>query len=104
MARIPKAVKEAVWKKYMGNKREGKCYCCRKTIDFFDFDVGHNSARSKGGPNQVENLRSICRSCNLSMGTKTTEKFRADHFTPNKGKQPKSPSNAIDEFDKWLLG
>jgi hypothetical protein len=38
------------------------------------------------------------------MGTKTTEKFRADHFTPNKGKQPKSPSNAIDEFDKWLLG
>jgi hypothetical protein len=33
MAKIPKTVKDATWKKYMDNKTEGKCYCCNIETD-----------------------------------------------------------------------
>jgi hypothetical protein len=88
MVKVPKAVKDATWKKYLGNKPEGKCYCCKMvTISFFDFEVGHNKARSKGGSDQIENLRPICKSCNTSMGTQSIESFRAKHFASNSAKQ-----------------
>ena len=42
MAVVPKNVKEMVWNKYMGNKQEGKCYCCQvRTITTFNFEAGH---------------------------------------------------------------
>jgi len=109
MAKVPKHVKDAVWKKYMRNKLEGKCYCCGiETITVFNFEVGHNIAKSKGGPNDIENLRPICKGCNASMRTQSIESFRAKHFASNTRKlavgkrKKKSSGDEIDKFDKWL--
>jgi hypothetical protein len=78
---IPKDVRNLVWRKYIGNKPEGKCYCCRqRTISFDDFQVGHNKAVVKGGSNNISNLRPICGPCNRGMGTGTIESYRRKHF------------------------
>ena len=109
MARVPQSDRELVWKKYMGEKNEGKCYCCQvRTITAFDFEAGHVISKINGGSPTPENLRPICRSCNASMQDKNLEEFRAEHFPSTSKKQPtikrkkKSPSNEIDKFDKWL--
>jgi hypothetical protein len=87
MAGVPKILKEAVWKKYMGNRQEGKCYCCNiTTINTFNFEAGHVISRKNHGPTTVENLRPICRSCNGSMGEENLEVFRAAHFPSSKRK------------------
>ena len=39
--KIPKAVKDTVWSKYIGaDKAEGKCYVCKRTIHITEFDFG----------------------------------------------------------------
>jgi hypothetical protein len=79
--KIPKAVHDMVWIKYMKSKTDGKCYCCRtRTITIYDFEVGHNKAVATGGKDNLDNLRPICKSCNTSMQTQTIESFRAKHF------------------------
>ena len=120
--KVSQAERAQTWKKYMGDKPEGKCYCCGiETINFFNFEVGHNIAKSKGGRNHVDNYRPICRTCNASMGKQSIESFRAKHFAPKEqdtankvrrthGVQPakkvkkKSTMSEIDRFDKrWGL-
>jgi hypothetical protein len=74
---ISKSLKTAVWDRYIGaTNAEGKCYVCKRTIHITDFDCGHNKARAKGGTNNISNLRPICRTCNLSMRTKSIESFK----------------------------
>lgn len=67
---IPRAMKRAVWEKYMGKKYEGNCWVrwCNNTISVWDFHTGHNIPESKGGKLSIENLRPICAHCNTSMG------------------------------------
>lgn len=78
---LGKPLRDTVWMKYMGNKVEGKCYCCKiRPIHYSDFQVGHNRAIAKGGSNQISNLRPICGPCNRGMGTKSIEWYRAKHF------------------------
>ena len=77
----PKAVKETVWRKYNGNRMNGKCYVCKNPVSFTNFEVGHNRAFSKGGKWTVTNCRPICRACNRSMGSTTIESFKKKHFT-----------------------
>jgi 5-methylcytosine-specific restriction endonuclease McrA len=81
--KIPKHVKDTVWAKYIGaDKAEGKCYVgCGRTIHITDFEVGHNKARTEGGTDNINNLRPICRSCNLSMGTISIEAFKRKYFS-----------------------
>jgi len=86
----PKAVREAVWAKYIGiNKMVGKCYVCKKPIHFTDFEVGHNKPFSKGGKWNINNLRPICRSCNRSMGTMSIETFKRRYFSRKSTKKTK---------------
>lgn len=75
---IPKELREQVWFKYIGaTKSEGKCYCDGvRTISFFDFEVGHNKAVAKGGRDNINNLRPICKSCNRSMGTMSIDVYK----------------------------
>jgi len=85
--KIPKAVREQVWDKYIGaTKRVGKCYCCKwRPITDSDFEVGHNKAVAKGGKDNISNLRPICRPCNSSMGTMSIEQYRKKfHAKPEK--------------------
>jgi len=72
--KIPKALKEQVWLKYMGKKYQSKCYVnwCDNTITVFDFQTGHNIPESKGGITTLENLRLLCSCCNFSMNNNYT--------------------------------
>jgi 5-methylcytosine-specific restriction endonuclease McrA len=82
----PQAVKEALWRKYFGNKMDGNCYVCKKIITFTNFEPGHNTPASHGGKWTVTNLRPLCRTCNRSMGDKmTVEFFKKKYF----GSKPK---------------
>lgn len=100
---IDKNTRDAVWLKYMGNKVEGKCYCCKiRTIHVMDFQVGHNKAVAKGGSDNVSNLRPICSSCNRGMGTMPIEKYREKYFMsqPNMSKKgPKTSETKVTKRD-----
>lgn len=89
--KIPKHIKELVWAKYIGiNEMTGKCNVCGRPIHFTRFEVGHNKAVAKGGSDNINNLRPICRSCNLAMGTMSIATFKRKHFSkPTKKKVPK---------------
>lgn len=68
---IPKKLRNQVWLKYQGENNVGLCYCCATNITRFHagFHCAHVKAEEKGGLTVLENLRTTCRFCNLSMGT-----------------------------------
>ena len=100
----PKAVKEAVWRKYNGNKMNGKCYVCKVPITFTNFEVGHNKPYSKGGKWTINNLRPICRSCNRSMGTMTIEAFKRKYFSTQKMNKTTAKKSATKRRAKRNTG
>jgi len=69
--KIPKALREQVWKRFMGNNLSGKCTIvwCQNLMSAFDFHVGHDIPESKGGTLDINNLKPICSRCNLSMSS-----------------------------------
>ena len=69
---IPKRVRELVWTTYNGEVFTSKCYVswCTNNINVFSFQTGHDIPESKGGTLDIDNLKPICGSCNLSMGNK----------------------------------
>ena len=75
--KIPKALRESVWRHHHQKNFESKCMVswCNNTVNVFDFECGHNIAEAKGGPTTLENLRPICSKCNKSMGTKSIDEF-----------------------------
>lgn len=78
-AKIPKAVREQVWRTWVGRKFEHKCLVswCENIITVFDFETGHNIPESKGGTLAIDNLRPICAKCNRSMG----DDYTIDEFS-----------------------
>ena len=72
--KIPKALREEVWRAYVGSLFETKCTItwCTNSITVFNFEAGHNIPESRGGATQLSNLRPICGSCNKSMGNRYT--------------------------------
>jgi len=73
-AKIPKALREQVWRNFIGDTFSSKCIVtwCVNSITVFDFEVGHNIPESKGGSLDLTNLRPICSRCNKSMGNRFT--------------------------------
>lgn len=75
---IPKKLRQEVWIKYHGDCDKGVCYCCGKNIDRYmkhidgkyqgGWHCSHVLAHDKGGINSLDNLRTCCQHCNLSMG------------------------------------
>jgi 5-methylcytosine-specific restriction endonuclease McrA len=67
---IPKKVRDNVWLKYHGNSESGICYCCGSVIQRYHagWHCSHVISDVKGGSETIENLRTCCRHCNLSMG------------------------------------
>jgi 5-methylcytosine-specific restriction endonuclease McrA len=74
---IPKRIKALVWKKYVGEDvATVKCFCCAfATVNMMEYDCGHIIAESKGGKMEIDNLRTICHECNLSMGSMSMVEF-----------------------------
>ncbi len=75
---IPKKIRGEAWKTQFGDSTQGACYCCRKTLDIFDdWHAGHIVSHVNGGSDTAVNLRPVCGSCNLSMGTENMDAFKA---------------------------
>ena len=85
-SKVPKALREAVWNTYVGNSvGEVKCHCCTvNMMTQLNFHCGHVTAFANGGLTTLDNLRPICSSCNLSMGTENLFEFKATYFTSAK--------------------
>ncbi len=69
-----------VWKTYVGNFIEAKCFCCWKTsITPFTycntFHAGHIMSEANGGEITLGNLLPICKDCNSSMGTTNWDEY-----------------------------
>lgn len=71
-ANIPTARKTEVWNEHIGEEHGvAKCLCCGiRDIKSRDFHCGHVIPEADGGSIDVENLRPICATCNLGMGSK----------------------------------
>jgi hypothetical protein len=79
--RIPKKIRSEIWDKYCGKSILGACYCCKKELNAFDdWHAGHIISRANGGGDTSDNLRPICGSCNLSMGTQNMDEFKARYY------------------------
>jgi len=75
---IPKKIRGEAWKIQFGDSTKGSCFCCKKELDVFDhWHAGHIIAHSNGGTDTAVNLRPLCGSCNLSMGTENMDAFKA---------------------------
>ena len=77
---VPKALKDSVWSKYVGDdKGQAMCHCCgMRQIKMNSFHCGHVVAEARGGATHLDNLRPVCALCNLSMGTRDMDAFRAE--------------------------
>ena len=74
---IPKRIRSLVWKAHFGEAMTGSCFCCRKVLEALDdWHAGHIIAHANGGRDNVDNLRPVCISCNLSMGTENMDDFK----------------------------
>ena len=102
---IPRTVKNNIWDKYIGTtKREGNCYVCPKLIKIEDFHCGHVISVNMGGSNSIDNLKPICSTCNLSMGTRNLEDFKKEYFSKSNKKtnniQKKDTRNLKDRREQ----
>ena len=75
---IPKKIRGTAWKIQFGDSTKGSCFCCKKELDVFDdWHAGHIVSHSNNGTDTAINLRPVCGSCNLSMGTENMDAFKA---------------------------
>jgi len=100
--KIPKALREQVWRVYCGETFNKKCNVnwCENIITPFTFETGHNIPESKGGTLDIDNLRPICSNCNKSMGSsytidefsdlsqRSSKLWECFKFTPSKPHSP----------------
>ena len=77
VTKIPHTLRNLVWKTYASDTYlSANCFCCRKNIISIDnFMCGHIVSRYDGGTIDLDNLRPVCHSCNVSMGTCDMFKF-----------------------------
>lgn len=78
--KISPQVRFNVWKTYIGDKIEAKCFCCwNNRITPFTycntFHAGHITSEANGGIITIGNLLPICSDCNSSMGTVNWDEY-----------------------------
>lgn len=86
-AALPKAVRNAVWRRAFPDATQGTCFVCDCAIDAFSFHAGHIVAAAHGGKAVVDNLTPLCACCNTSMGTMNACDFKT-RFFPGKCTPP----------------
>jgi hypothetical protein len=75
--KILKKTRELVWERDNGIVlKNGKCYCCKSSIDFNNFECGHVIPVSQGGKSTLDNLRAICCQCNNDMGIMNLNEYK----------------------------
>ena len=82
------ATRGKVWKNIYPTLDDSVCKICEINIMKFDdtksWHMGHVQAFSKNGSDDDENLRPICRACNLSMGNKNMKFYTENKFSAEK--------------------
>jgi len=78
--KISPQIRFDVWKTYIGNMIEGKCFCCwnNKITPFTycnTFHAGHIKSEANGGEITIGNLLPICSDCNSSMGALNWDEY-----------------------------
>lgn len=74
--KIPKCVRNSVWRLYFKNKITGLCQCCKiEKISYASFHSGHIKSERCHGTTSLDNLKPVCQMCNLSMGTMDMNEF-----------------------------
>jgi hypothetical protein len=105
---IPKVMKDLCWSKYVGDTvGKTRCACCETNdIKMNDFQCGHVIAEANGGKTTIDNLRPICKACNVSMGIENLNEFKIRcgfgkvAASPTPAVLPQSP---VDEVVTWDL-
>jgi 5-methylcytosine-specific restriction endonuclease McrA len=59
------------------NEQDGKCAFCSTTLTVIDLSIDHDSPRSRGGENAIENILIACLDCNRMKWNRTGVEFRA---------------------------
>ncbi len=78
---IPKSIKNEIWHNRFGERFTGKCFVCNNKIRKDNFEAGHIISARDNGPDTIDNLRPICRTCNRSMGTQNLEDFKRTYYS-----------------------
>ena len=75
--RITKGLKCKVWYKQFEHETTGKCPIkhCNNNISKHNFEAGHVISEMNNGLTELNNLRPICKECNLHMGSQNWEQF-----------------------------
>ena len=101
--KIPAAVRNIVWLKYIPDKNNARCFCCKlETITNANWHCGHIISEKKGGKIHVDNLRPICGGCNSSMGATNMYDFMKKYGfdtieNNNKMKKTKNTKKKLSE-------
>ena len=74
--KISNMLRLEVWTMYNGRNFDGKCYVCDKIIFFENFECDHIIAEADGGYTILENLRPICKYCNVHCGTTNMDEYK----------------------------
>ena len=71
-SKIPPRLRIMVWGKYYGENKSANCPICNIVITSGPngFHCGHIISEKNGGKTILENLKPICKGCNLEMGSK----------------------------------
>jgi 5-methylcytosine-specific restriction endonuclease McrA len=77
---IPSTVRMTLWDKTFPRRSVGRCFVCNTEITHLNFQAGHINSVKNGGSDNISNLKTICSSCNQSMGTMNLMEFKYKNF------------------------
>ena len=81
---IPTHIRRLVWNQNCGERNGiARCWCCDVTSigGASGWDCGHIIPVARGGSDDIDNLRPICRGCNGAMGTDNMLEFQRRYFS-----------------------
>tara|TARA_B100000405_G_scaffold24025_1_gene17655 strand:- start:1492 stop:2577 length:1086 start_codon:yes stop_codon:yes gene_type:complete len=79
--KISKAKRRRIWEKRCSKKMMiGKCFVCKRDIDYDTFEAGHILSHFWGGSTSLDNLEPICSICNKDMGVENLLKYKDDNY------------------------
>ena len=108
--KISPQIRFDVWKTYIGDKIEAKCFCCWKArITPFTynntFHAGHIKSEANGGRISIDNLLPICSDCNKDMSSTNWDEYikTFTNFRPRiyGEKIPPFTQNKAKQIQKW---
>jgi 5-methylcytosine-specific restriction endonuclease McrA len=82
--KIPKALRDDVWDKYLEDISATLCPVCNiRKIKNTNFEAGHILSEKENGKTNIDNLFPICSKCNKSMATKNMKDYVKKYYPKN---------------------